>query len=135
MSSSQDPELSGNSEEDDALNRELQQKVIELFGSRQNVSIDVETDSGVQFIVRKREVAADYRQSKAAWTVITSIAVLSVVAGVAFTLLLYTGAVHGSDQTVRRYEMPTYGKSSYIDPYELLEDDREFQDAQSFAKP
>lgn len=135
MSSRPDRELSGNSAEDEALQKELQQKVKELFGSRQNISIDVETDSGVQFIVRRRAVEADMRQTKAAWSIITSVAIISVVAGVAFIALFYSGAVHGSDQSTSKYDMPTYGKSSYINPYELLEDERELQEARSFAEP
>lgn len=131
-SSIPEPDQSGSTADDDALNLELRNKVNELFGSRQNVSIEMETDSGVQFTVRKREVEVKYRETKAAWSVVGSIAVLSVVAGLAFIALYATGAVHGSPNE-RRYDMPTYGKNSYINPYELLEEDRQFQDARALS--
>lgn len=132
-SSIPEPEQSGSTADDEELNLELQKKVNELFGSRQNVSIEMETDAGVQFTVRKREVEDEYRQTKAAWSVIGSIAALSVVAGIAFIALYASGAVHGSPNE-RRYDMPTYGKSSYINPYELLEEDRQFQDARALTE-
>lgn len=135
MSSIPEPERNGSSADDEALNTELQKKVNELFGSRQNISIDVETDSGVQFTVRKNQVRADYDQTKAAWSVITSIAILSIIAGVVFTAMYYSGAIHGSDPTTKRYDMPAYGKSSYVNPYELLEEDRQMQEAQSLPEP
>lgn len=132
-SSIPEPEQSGGMADDDALSLELRNKVNELFGSRQNVTIEMETDSGVQFNVRKTDVEAEYGQSKAAWSVIGSIAVLSVVAGIAFIALYTSGAVHGS-KNERRYDMPTYGKNSYINPYELLEEDRQFQDARALPE-
>lgn len=88
----------------------------------------METDSSVQFMVRNRNYGTEYRQTRYAWTVISSIAVISVVAGLAFAALFYSGAVHGSDQE-RRYEMPTYGRGSYVNPYELFEEDRQFKDS------
>lgn len=126
------PPSSSNDPEDDALSRELRAKVNELFGGRHNVTIDIEPDSDsgrVQFTVRNRPLAAAHAQHQAqvrmAWNVITSIAVMSVVAGLAFVALFYSGAVHGAGEAERRYEMPTYGKSSYVDPYRLLEEERQ----------
>lgn len=127
-SSIPESEKSGGSAEDDTLSVEFRQKVNELFGGRQNVKIEMEADSGVQFTVRNKNYGTDYQQTKYAWAVISSIAVISVVAGLAFAVLFYSGAVHGSDQQERRYEMPTYGKSSYINPYELIEE-RQLRDA------
>ncbi|CDF32093.1 unnamed protein product [Chondrus crispus] len=132
-SSIPEPEQGGNTADDDALNLELRNKVNELFGSRQNVSIEMEADSNVQFRVRKREVEYEYRQTKAAWSVIGSVAALSVAAGIAFIVLYATGAVHGSPNE-RRYDMPTFGTTSYIDPYELLEEESQFQDDQTLSK-
>lgn len=128
-SSSPDSERGGTTPDDDALSLELRNKVNELFGSRQNVTIELEADSNVQFKVRKREVEDEYRQTKAAWSVIGSIVALSVAAGIAFIALYATGAVHGSPNE-RRYDMPTFGKSSYINPYELLEENQGLQDDQ-----
>lgn len=120
------PPSSSNEPDDDALSRELRAKVNELFGGRQNVTIEMESDSGgVQFNVRNRPSAAQQQsQTRMAWTVIGSIAIMSVVAGLAFVALVYSGAVHGADEAHRRYDMPTYGKSSYVDPYKLLDDER-----------
>lgn len=111
--------------EDEVLSSSLQAKVKELFGSRQNVLIDVDTDSGVQFTVRRGN--AELQETKAAWTVVVSIGVISIAAGAIFTVMYYAGAIHGSQDTARRYEMPTYGSKSYINPYELLEQDRQLQ--------
>ena len=50
---------------------------------------------------------------------------MSIVAGFIFTFLYYNGAVHGSSSAdARRYDMPTYGTASYIDPYKLLDEER-----------
>lgn len=125
------PGSAGSSSEDDRLNSELQEKVNELFGSRKNVSIDIETDSGVQFTVRRGQDALEYQQMKNAWSVFISVGVISVAAGVIFMALYYSGAVHGSQTPNRQYEMPTYGTRSYINPYEVLEEDRQFQDSQA----
>lgn len=127
-SSIPESEQSGSSAEDDRLSLELRKKVNELFGGRQNVKIEMETDSNVQFTVHNKDYGTGYQQTRYAWTLISSIAVISVVAGLAFAALFYSGAVHGSDQE-RRYEMPTYGKSSYVNPYELFEEDGQFKDA------
>lgn len=91
----------------------------------------MESDSGAQFIVRRGPGSPDYEQTKAAWTVLISIGVISVAAGILFTALYYTGAVHGSDPSERRYEMPTYGSRAYINPYELLDEDRQLQDSRA----
>lgn len=129
-SQNRDSERSGIPADDEILNKELQKKVNELFGGRQNVKIEMEQDSSVQFTVRNRGIGSSYDETKAAWTVIGSITAFSLVVGIIFTIMFYSGAVHGSDQDDRRYDMPTYGKSSFINPYELLDEDREFQDAQ-----
>lgn len=120
-----EPERPAGSSDDDRLNRELRAKVEELFGNRKNVTIDMDTESGVQFVVQKAGAASESQQVKAAWTVIISTGVISIAAGILFTALYYTGAIHGSDPIDKRYEMPTYGSRSYIDPYQLLDDDTE----------
>lgn len=125
-----------NMPEDDALQSDLQAKVNELFGGRQNVTIDMNTDSEVQFTVnrngRSGRAVVEPSVDRFRWYVFTSLVVVSVVTGAFFTALYYSGAVHGLDPTDdRHYEMPSYGSGSYIDPYELLQHDREFQDSKS----
>lgn len=105
----------------------MQAKVKELFGSRNNITIDMNTDSDVQFIVQGSAADTEAKQKSAAWSVIISVGVISVVAGVLFTAMYYAGAVHGSEDSDGRYEMPTYGTQSYIDPYQLLEEERQIQ--------
>ncbi|CAN8070569.1 unnamed protein product [Agarophyton chilense] len=124
-----EPERTGSSADDERLNKELQAKVRELFGSRNNVTIDINRDSDVQFMVQKEDPVAEARQRKSAWTVVWSVGVLSLTAGILFTALYYSGAVHGSLDSDKRYEMPMYGSRSYIDPYQLLEEGRRAQDS------
>lgn len=122
------------SPEDEMLQSELRAKVDELFGSRQNVEIDVSTDmSQAQFTLREpalsrsasSSVADRFRSPK---YILTFIAVVSLVTGTFFTALYFTGAVHGLDPSRdNHYEMPTYGKDSYIDPYRLLEQESQNQ--------
>jgi len=130
-SSIPEPERAGNPTDDDVLNAALRNKVNELYGNRNNVTIDVEMDGEAMFNVRRGPKGADWDETKSAWMVIRSILVLSACAGIVFTALYYSGAVHGSSQSERRYEMPTYGSRSYIDPYEMLNDDRQLQDSRS----
>lgn len=141
---SPDPNNPAPADDDDALQEDLSAKVQELFGGRQNVTIDVEPDSNVRFIVRDNARPAQQRRRqrqqpqqqqqqqdgqsavvqrlRSPWYIVSSIAVVSLVTGAVFTALYYSGAVHGYDGSdPGHYEMPTYGKSSYIDPYELLE--------------
>ncbi|PXF49062.1 hypothetical protein BWQ96_01200 [Gracilariopsis chorda] len=126
-----EPESTGSSADDERLSQELQAKVTELFGSRNNITIDMNTDSDVQFIVQRSVASTEARQKRAAWSVIISVAVISVAAGVLFTAMYYAGAVHGSEDSDGRYEMPTYGTQSYIDPYRLLEEDRQIQESKT----
>ncbi|KAI0561945.1 hypothetical protein FGB62_69g239 [Gracilaria domingensis] len=124
-----EPERAGSSADDERLSQELQAKVRELFGSRNNVTIDINADSDVQFVVQREDPALDAQQRKSAWAVIWSVGVISVAVGILFTALYYSGAVHGSFDSDKRYEMPTYGSHSYIDPYQLLEEGRQEQDS------
>ena len=128
-SNSSEPEQTGSSAEDEILQLELQQKVKELFGSRQNVTIDMDTERGVAFNIRREAGPTEEQQRKAAISVITSIVILSIAAGALFTGLYYNGAIHGSDNSNKRYEMPSYGSEAYVDPFELLEKDRQFQES------
>lgn len=110
---------------------ELRKKVDELFGSRSNVTINVESDGDVLFNVRRASQDPNWDDQNTAWTIIRSILALSLCAGVVFTALYYSGAVHGASQSERHYEMPTYGTRSYIEPYDLLDAERlQLQDTQ-----
>ncbi len=110
---------------DDAeLQRQLRAKVKELFGGSENVSILV-TGDRAEFTVRRAPNGETPSSYKTALATVASIAVISVVAGILFAYLYSTGAVHGSPQPQRRYDMPQFSTSSYIDPYELLEAERE----------
>lgn len=124
--------------EDDALQSDLRAKVNELFGGRHNVTIDMNTDSEVNFKVDRRSASFVSRSPssravnalRSPWYIVSSILVVSLVTGVFFTALYYSGAVHGFDTSDDgHYEMPSYGTDSYIDPYELLQRDREFHDS------
>lgn len=130
------------SPEDEALQQELRAKVNELFGGRQNVSIDIDPDSGrAKFSVLRQRAGVAGRgasiaeadqaiERNSALTIIQTIAIVSLLTGIVFTALYYSGAVHGSNSAdMRHYDMPTYGTKSYINPYELLDDDRQFQDS------
>lgn len=115
------------SAEDERLQSELQAKVNELFGGRQNVTIDMKKDSDVRFIVRRstsydrKSESPEVQWLRSPRYIMTFIIVVSVVTGAFFTALYYSGAVHGYDLSDNRhFEMPTYGKDSYIDPYEML---------------
>lgn len=115
------------SAEDERLQSELQAKVNELFGGRQNITIDMKKDSDVRFIVRrsagygKKSASPEVQWVRSPRYIMTFIVVVSIVTGAFFTALYYSGAVHGYDLSDNRhFEMPTYGKDSYIDPYELL---------------
>lgn len=129
ISNMSEPEQTGSSAEDEMLQVELQQKVKELFGSRQNVTINMDTESEVAFNVRRAAGPTEEEQRKSAISVITTIVILSIAAGALFTGLYYNGAIHGSDNSNKRYEMPSYGSKSYMDPFELLEEDRQFQES------
>lgn len=119
----------GPSREDAELNLELQAKVRELFGGRENVSIEMDdADGRAEFLVRTAPDGADYKEYRSAVWTVGSVVAMSVVAGLVFTFLFFTGAVHGSSNE-RRYEMPTYGTRTYINPYQVLDEDRIFQDA------
>lgn len=131
--------------DDETLQSELRAKVNELYGGRQNVRIDVDTDSStVQFTVRNRArppvyssrntIASSSSPSagngnepitdlfRSTRYILTFIAVVSLVTGTFFTALYYSGAIHGFDRSNdSHYEMPAYGTDSYIDPYELLD--------------
>lgn len=121
----------GNTPEDDELHSELRAKVNELFGGRHNVKIDVNTDSDVQFFVqRKKHSNPVLEWMRTPSYVFTFIIVVSLITGTFFTVLYYSGAIHGFNSSDDgHYEMPSYGSSSYIDPYELLKRDRELQDS------
>lgn len=110
-----------NGQADDAqLQRELREKVRELYGGSENVSILVTGDKA-EFTVRKGPEDQDMSSYKSAVGTAASIVLMSVAAGLLFSFLYYTGAVHDSSQTHRRYDMPKYASDTYIDPYTLLE--------------
>lgn len=116
------------SAEDERLQSELQAKVNELFGGRQNITIDMKKDSDVRFIVRRstgydgKSESPELQWLRSPRYIMSFIIVVSIVTGAFFTALYYSGAVHGYDLSDNRhFEMPTYGKDSYIDPYELLQ--------------
>lgn len=119
------------SAEDELLHSELREKVKELFGGRQNVTIDMQKDSDVRFIVHgqgTRTMSPEVQWLRSPRYFLTFIVAVSVVTGAFFTAMYYTGAVHGYDLSDKHhYEMPTYGKDSYIDPYELLQKEQQRQ--------
>lgn len=124
----------GNIPDDEALQSELRAKVNELFGGRQNVSIDFDTtDSEVQFSVKRGErINPMVERFRSTRYIVTFIVVVSLVTGTFFTALYYSGAIHGYDPSdENHYEMPTYGTRSYVDPYELLQRDKQVQDSKS----
>lgn len=146
-----EPGSGGNTTPDDeVLQSELRAKVNELYGGRQNVRINVESDSPTVELVGRanrfnrknaietngtvKPVAEWFRSTR---YIITFIVVVSLITGSFFTALYYSGAVHGFDSSDGgQYEMPTYGKSSYIDPYELLDSEaRALQDRGSIQQP
>lgn len=124
----------GNTPEDEVLHTELRAKVKELFGGRQNVRIDIDKDvTSVQFTVGNKTPTTPSSSSSATIDnqvirsrryILTFIAIVSLITGTVFTSLYYSGAVHGFDSNDdSHYEMPTYGTNSYIDPYQLLDDE------------
>ncbi|KAK4537221.1 hypothetical protein CDCA_CDCA11G3246 [Cyanidium caldarium] len=60
------------------------------------------------------------RGTRQALFVVFSVAVLSALSGLLFTFLYFTGAVHGPSPH-GMHEAPTYGRDSYVNPYEMLE--------------
>lgn len=110
----------GGQVDDAQLQRELRDKVKELYGGSENVSILVTGDKA-EFTVRKGPADQDMSTYKAAVGTAASIALMSIAAGLLFSFLYYTGAVHDSSQTPRRYDMPKFSSDTYVDPYTLLE--------------
>lgn len=108
---------------DDArLNHELRMKVKELYGSAENVSIESNGDS-VEFRVMRSPDGGNLTEYRSAVFTVQSIVVMSIVAIIGFAAMVKIGAVHDGAVTERTYEMPTYGKSSYVNPYELLQEE------------
>lgn len=107
--------------DNDALQRELRMKVKELYGDVSNVSIRVNGDQA-EFTVRREgdrlKGPSEYRQ---AVMTVTSIALLSVAAGLLFAGMYFSGAVHDSSSTIKNSE--SYSGYTRYDPYALLEDD------------
>lgn len=106
-------------DDDAALQRELRAKVKELFGGHENVSIMVQGDSA-EFTVRRRPDGSTPSEYQQAVTTVVSITVISVVAGLLFAYLYYSGAVHGSPRPERGYDTTRYSTRTYTDPYERL---------------
>jgi hypothetical protein len=106
--------------EDSVLARELRLKVQELYGSSDNVAIVSKPDS-VEFRVLRRAVEED-GELRSAWFTVLSIGVVTVLSIAGFAALVNLGAVHDARTTDRTYEMPAYGKRSYVNPYELLQE-------------
>ena len=113
------------SAEDARLHSELRAKVNELFGGSENVTIRVDGGDRAEFTVRTAPDGGEMQSYRHALVTVASIAAMSAIAGVLFMYLFSTGAVHGSPQPQKRYEMPTYSTRSYIDPYELLQQESE----------
>lgn len=116
----------GRGELDDAkLNDELKRRVRELFGdgkeARPGVGGQYSFDSGSMRKAQGGEGAVGDRRD-AVFT-LSSIAVMSVIAGIVFTFLWNSGFVHDGAIQRRYYDMPTYGSASYIEPFELLAKD------------
>lgn len=115
----------GTDNHDDAqLQNELREKVKELFGGSENVSIVVDGDRA-DFTVLTAPDGSNVTEYRQAIVTVASIALMSAAAGLLFTFLYYSGAVHGATAPQTRYEMPTYATRSYVDPYELLESERD----------
>lgn len=111
-------------EEDVLLARELRRKVSELYGGAENVAIS-STRDGVDFRVIRGPARDEEAQVRSAWITLASIGVVAVLSVAAFGVLMSVGAVHGSGVGEREYEMPAYGRRSYVNPYELLEQEAE----------
>lgn len=122
MLSGRDEEMPSGYTEDARLNHELRMKVKELYGAAENVTIDSNGDS-VDFLVMRSPDGGNLTEYRSALFTVRSIVVMSVVALVGFAVLVQVGAVHDGSITEKTYEMPTYGKSSYVNPYELLQEE------------
>lgn len=107
-------------DENEALQRELRAKVKELFGGAENVSIAVNGERA-EFTVKP---AADTEYKQAVFTA-SSIAVLSVIAGLVFAFMYNSGAIHGSPDPQKA---PYHSSSARgrMDPYAMLGRDLDF---------
>jgi len=120
-------------EAEDALNRELNARIRELFGEkgernqarsgpgrvyREDMSLEEALNVGV------RQVRSDQRETEMARQTLMSTAVLSVLALILSLGLIFSGSIHGGNTGDNRTR-PTYGTPSYIDGYEMLQQDRE----------
>jgi hypothetical protein len=119
-----DSEINESADDDDRLHRELTRKVRELYGGRENVAIVTEgQDDAVEFRVRQGPGGIDFTTYRTAWFTIGGVLACAVVSLGLFTFLLKTGAVHDAAGTKSRHAMPSYGSRTYINPYELLQED------------
>jgi hypothetical protein len=119
-----DSEINESADDDDRLQLELRLKVRELYGGRENVAIVTEgLDDSVEFRVRQGPGGVDYTSYRAAWFTVGGVLVSALLSMGLFFYLVKTGAVHDSTGTRARHEMPSYGTRTYIDPYELLQED------------
>lgn len=111
-------------DDDDQLQQELRMRVQELYGSRDNIAIETNgAGDTVDFRVIGGPRGPDLTSYRSAWFTIASIVGLAFLAGVLFTGLYYKGAVHLDTKEPRRYAMPTLNTASYVEPYELLEEE------------
>lgn len=115
--------------DDSALARELQLRVKELYGGSDNVAIESGADS-VEFRVLRAGRSAEAEELRSAWFTVLSIGVATAISIAGFAALVNLGAVHDARLTSRDYEMPAYGKRSYVNPYELLQDEAAGSDTQ-----
>ena len=112
------------SNDDEKLQSELNDKIRELFGGSENISIKMDEDDSAEFLVRRGPGGVNVSSYRFAWVNASSVLIaVSAIAGLLFAYLYFSGAVHGSPSPNRRYEMPTYKTRSYIDPYELLDNE------------
>jgi len=118
--------MAGNDMDDQQLNAELQRRVKELFGSSRRESVNGAADRkegeySFEPQNSRDPLRAPSRGSRQdALFTLTSIAVMSVIAGILFTFLFESGYIHDASQDRPYYNMPTYGTTSYIEPVELL---------------
>lgn len=119
-------------DENDALQRELRAKVKELYGGTENVSIALnggDDDDEERALPEFTVTDGEYRQ--AVFTV-SSIAVLSVLAGLVFAFMYNSGAIHGSPepQKIQNGPRPYQNTNSHsrLDPYAMLGRDLDFGD-------
>lgn len=113
----------GGDTDDGVLARDLQQRVQELYGSASdNVALS-DVDDAKFRALRGLDSKKQETEVRSAWFTLISIGVATAVSIAGFAFLVHVGAVHDATRSARDYEMPAYGKWSYVNPYELLDED------------